>query len=111
MSQLDEALAAYRAGDYFEAHEIFEASWQIETDARLRLGRQGLVLVAVAMHKLFAQQKPFIAARLVRRAIDRLERGPSEIDGIAIDTLCGRLAEVAEALERGDTITAPEIAR
>jgi uncharacterized protein len=108
---LERGLAAYAAGDFFAAHEHFEALWLEASHPGLRLGRQGLVLVAVAMHKLFAQHNPAVAARLLHRAIDRLERGEAIVDGIESLELSASLRAAAEALERGETIRAPPLAR
>ena len=108
---LERGLAAYAAGDFFAAHEHFEQLWLRASAPRLRFARQGLVLVAVAMHKLFAQNKPAVAARLLGRAIDRLERGEEVVDGVDALGLIASLRSAIVALERGEAISAPTIAR
>jgi len=46
---LHQAVALWNAGLFFEVHEVLEAVWRTETDAR-RQGLQGLIQLAVAFH-------------------------------------------------------------
>lgn len=110
MSDLFErALGAYENEDYFEAHEHFEAVWLVERDPARKRGLQGLVLIAVAMHKIAAQKKALVGARLFRRAIERFGVGPPILEGIAVEPLCAILAHLASELERGESISAPPL--
>jgi predicted metal-dependent hydrolase len=90
----DRGLAAYRAGDHFEAHELWEELWRDERDEDERQFLQGLIQVAAAMHKICFQNKPEPAARLLQRALLRLTRYPDGHAGIALAPLI-RAAERA----------------
>lgn len=46
---LRQAVALWNAGLFFEVHEVLEAVWRTEADAR-RQGLQGLIQLAVAFH-------------------------------------------------------------
>ncbi|HEU4572491.1 MAG TPA: DUF309 domain-containing protein [Candidatus Limnocylindrales bacterium] len=45
---IDEGLAAYRAGEFFEAHELLEPAWMGTADLAERDALQGLIKVAAA---------------------------------------------------------------
>jgi hypothetical protein len=45
---IDEGLAAYRAGEFFEAHELLEPAWRGTADLAERDALQGLIKVAAA---------------------------------------------------------------
>ena len=70
----ERGLAAYRAGEYFDAHELWEEIWRDEVDEYEKQFLQGLIQVAAAMHKTVEQRKPAPAARLLGRALLRLRR-------------------------------------
>ena len=92
----DRGLACYHAGEFFEAHEMWEEIWRDERDGPMRQGLQGLIQVAAAMYKICEQRKPAPAARLLERALMRLRDCPPNFAGLHIDVLV-RTAESARA--------------
>jgi len=92
----DRGLACYHAGEFFEAHEMWEEIWRDERDGQMRQGLQGLIQVAASMYKICEQKKPAPAARLLERALMRLRTCPSSFAGLRMDVLV-RSAELAHA--------------
>ena len=68
-------LEAYRAGQFFEAHELWEAGWRDEQNPVRKTFLQGLILVAAALHKLTRMRSPSGAVRLLDKAHDTRQRG------------------------------------
>lgn len=69
-------LAAYRRGDYFEAHELLEPAWLGSPDLAERDLLSGLIKLAAAyVHA--ARGNPLGVLKNLRGARERLERGAS----------------------------------
>jgi hypothetical protein len=63
---------AFDAERFFEAHEVWEDAWRLESgDARQLL--HGLIQVAAAFHKGLAQENPRGMVRLLERGLGRLQ--------------------------------------
>jgi MOSC domain-containing protein YiiM len=68
---------------FFEAHEVWEQQWRVETDPARRRCLQGLIQVAAAFHKLLVVGSADSASRLLTRAMAKLDacqtcaRGPN----------------------------------
>ena len=60
-------------GAFFAAHEAWESRWRVATDPNERLLLQGLIQAAAAFHKLFVVGSVASAARLLGRALTKLE--------------------------------------
>ncbi|XXY48737.1 DUF309 domain-containing protein [Sorangium sp. So ce269] len=93
-------LGAYRAGLFFEAHELWEVGWRDEPHPVRKAFLQGLILVAAAMHKLTRMRSPSGAVRLLRKAHARLAGVPDGTGGVAIGLLLDDVARAASAIER-----------
>jgi hypothetical protein len=74
--------ALFDLGEYFEAHEAWEARWLTTELAGERLFLQGLIQVAAAFHKLFVSRSKESAERL-------LTRGLTKLDASATGTIAG----------------------
>ncbi|WP_437681632.1 DUF309 domain-containing protein [Sorangium sp. So ce131] len=100
-------IEAYRAGLFFEAHELWEVRWRDEQDPVRKTFLQGLILVAAALHKLTKMQSPSGAVRLLNKAHARLAGVPEGTGGVAIGTLRGDIERAASAIAQraseGDT--------
>src|SRR5690606_33002088 len=83
----DRGLAAYAAGEYFDAHELWEELWRDAPAGFDRHFIQGLIQVAAAMHKVLEHHKPKPAARLLTRALDKLADAPSDYRGLDVTRL------------------------
>ncbi|WP_437602973.1 DUF309 domain-containing protein [Sorangium sp. So ce590] len=93
-------LGAYRAGLFYEAHELWEAGWRDEPDPVRKALLQGLILVAAALHKLTRMRSPSGAVRLLDKAHARLAGVPEGMGGVAVDLLSGDIARAARAIEQ-----------
>lgn len=123
MSQRDalfeEGLAAYEAGEYYDAHEKWEEIWNDEANDDHRLFLQALIQIASALHKLTHGVEPRGALRLLDRALEKTAGLPEVHGGIALAALregVMRFRKEAErALEAGlqtlDLSLVPRIAR
>jgi predicted metal-dependent hydrolase len=105
----DQGLATYQAGDYFEAHEVWEELWRDAPHGFDRTFVQGLIQVAAAMHKLFAHEKPDPAARLLRRALDKLEGAPEHYRGLDVPRLLAEGRAAMDLIEKDGTLEADRV--
>lgn len=69
----------FDAGAFFEAHEVWEERWRIETDAGRRRLLQGLIQIAAALLKLGAARDggAASASRLFARGLAKLDACPA----------------------------------
>ncbi len=89
---LDRGRALFNAGEHWEAHEAWEEAWQDE-EGEVKLFLQGLIQAAAAMHKAFVQEQPASCAKLLAKALDKLDPLADDMGGID-------LARFREALRR-----------
>ncbi len=80
-------VAAYRRGNFYEAHEHWETVWRDEENATMKAFLQGLILVAAAMHKLNVMGSTTGAVRLLERADARLALAPEGAGGMSVRRL------------------------
>jgi predicted metal-dependent hydrolase len=97
---MDAGATAFRAGQFFEAHEHWEAVWDVADDPDRRW-IQGLIQVATGLHKL-ARKQAEIGERLLRRALDKLHDAPDALDGLDVAGLRADAQGVADAIARGE---------
>jgi predicted metal-dependent hydrolase len=83
----DEGLAAYEAGDYYEAHEKWEELWNDEEDDDHRRFLQALIQIASALHKLTHDVEPRGALRLLDRSLEKTAGLPDVHGGVALAAL------------------------
>ncbi len=80
---LERGRALYNAGQYYEAHEVWEAAWVRERgEARQLL--QGLIQVAAGYFKALAHRQPGGAARLLASGLERLAPLPDGSGGLSL---------------------------
>ncbi len=99
-------LEAYRAGDFFEAHELLEPAWMGTADLAERSLIQGLIKVAAAdVHAV--RGNPAGVRRNLEGARDRLASGlQGTITGVEVD-VAGLLAAIDARLAGGGDLTSP----
>lgn len=86
---LVEAALLFRAGLFFEVHEVLEEAWRTLVGER-RVFVQGLIQVAVGFHHL-AHDNPRGAAALFAAGRTKLSAGPSEANGVDVGALLAGL--------------------
>ena len=102
---LAEGLRCYWNGQFFEAHEHWEAVWLTcaEPDKTFL---QALIQVTAAFHHL-RRANPAGTKALLRAALGRLERYPTNYGGVAVETLRSSIRDWLGALEDGSRM--PEL--
>jgi len=103
-------------GAFFEAHEAWEELWLVERDTDAKRALQGLIQIAAGYHKLFAQDRPESAARLLQRGLEKLAAS-EEAQRWQLSAFCdavrghvGKLAAVGSG-ERFGRADVPMLAR
>jgi uncharacterized protein len=101
-------LEAYRAGDFFEAHELMEPAWMGTADLAERALIQGLIKVAAAeVHAV--RGNPAGVRRNLEGARDRLASGMrGEITGIDLD-VAALLAAIDARLAGDGDLASPVV--
>lgn len=97
---LAEGLKCYRAHQFFETHEHWEAVWLTCPQPEKKF-LQALIQITVAFHHLQRENRVG-AARLLTAALRKLEQYPSKFGGIRVGQLRDSLLATMEAVERGD---------
>lgn len=87
---LAEGCLHFDAGRYFEAHEVWEGAWRVES-GEVRQLLQGLIQVAAGFHKGLVQGRPGGMVRLLSAGLARLdaagEPGPVDLGTLRADVL------------------------
>jgi predicted metal-dependent hydrolase len=60
-------------GAFFEAHEVWEERWRLETEGTSRRLLQGLIQIAARLHKLVVVRDPASASRLLAKGLAKLD--------------------------------------
>jgi len=115
---LEEGLAAYERGDFFEAHELLEPAWMGTPDLPERALLQGLIKVAAAyVHDVRGNPAGIVRNLTGARALldEARATGPAvNVAGIDLGELIGdidaRLADLADH-PSGPTLGPPELRR
>jgi predicted metal-dependent hydrolase len=100
LSSFLRGLDAYRAGDHYEAHELWEEIWHDEADDHRRALLQALIQIASAVHKARNDVAPRGSLRLIERALSHLEGLPPAFMGVDIARLRNDAARFATQVER-----------
>ena len=87
----------YNAGEYWHAHEAWEAVW-LDAPQQLRLFYQGLIQVTAAFVHVVRNEYPG-AVRLLETGVEKLERYPASFLGIDLDALVAGAKVARERLE------------
>src|SRR5262245_9666133 len=77
---MHEGAAAFRRGEFYEAHELWEEVWDVADDPDRRF-IQGMIQLATGLHKL-ARGRSDLTLGLFERAFKKLEDAPAELDGL-----------------------------
>jgi predicted metal-dependent hydrolase len=91
----------FDAGEFFEAHEVWEGRWRVATDKAERDLLQGLIQVAAAFHKLLVMKSVEGASRLLAKGLVKLEACPTLVQGVDIAAFRERLRACASDLASG----------
>jgi len=91
---LAEGRRLFDAGRFFDAHEVWEAAWRVETGSARRV-LQGLIQVAAGFHKGLVQGRPSGMVRLLGAGLARI----GEADALGLPELHRFRTEVATWLE------------
>jgi uncharacterized protein len=107
---LAEGLRCYRAGEFFAAHESWEAVW-LNLQEPDKTFLQALIQVAAALYH-FQRGNPQGTCSLLQAALRRLEGYPADYGGVSIAPLCQDVRgylRVLEASETSPQLVVPEI--
>ena len=96
-STLAEGLRCYRAGQFFEAHEHWEAVW-LQSEEPEKTFLQALIQVAGAFHH-FRRGNRNGSRSMTQKALQRLDKYPDEFGGVAVEHLRANLRGWLIALE------------
>lgn len=97
---LAEGLDLYRSGDYFTAHEAWEAVWLAAAEPD-RTFLQALIQVTAAFEHLKRNNNQLGASRLLGHALRRLSPYPSKFGGVDIDLLREDIRDRQALLAKG----------
>lgn len=97
----DRGAHLFDAGEFFEAHEVWEGRWRVATDKAERDFLQGLIQVAAAFHKLLVMKSAEGASRLLAKGLTKLEACPMQVHGVDIAAFRERLRACASDLASG----------
>jgi SAM-dependent methyltransferase len=98
---LARGIAAYEAGEYWNAHEAWEHIWRVETDPARKTQLQGLIQIAAAWHKVLVMNDPVAASRILRRALEKLSNRRESGESIVSDAFVAAAQRCLGALENG----------
>jgi predicted metal-dependent hydrolase len=97
---LAEGLRCYRNEEFFLAHEHWEGIWLKCTEPE-KTFLQALIQITAAFHHL-QRRNSAGAASLLRRALRRLERFPTEYAGVRVEPLRESVRAWLKALDDGE---------
>jgi uncharacterized protein len=92
-------LAHFNSRRFFEAHEVWEEIWLVETEPE-KTFLQGLIQVAAAFHH-YMRQNPSGAESLLASGIVKLSRFPEQHHGLSIGELRTAAKQWARLLGEG----------
>jgi predicted metal-dependent hydrolase len=111
LANIEAGRTAFNRGAYFEAHERWEDAWRALAGAE-RLFVQGLIQLAAGLHHL-QQRRPAPAAELLRKGLEKIQRGvPAPLAHLQVTALAPaaqrllvQLAAAEDALPDPATLT------
>ena len=89
----------FNRGQYWEAHEAWEELW-LELEDEPKLFVQGLIQVAAAGHKAFAQKQPRGCVKLLTTALEKLEVVPRDFLGVETTRFIAALRRMHDEASR-----------
>lgn len=106
-SVFQRGIALFNAGEYFDAHEVWEEVWRAAPAEQKRF-LQGVIQVAVALHH--HSRGNFEGARsLLARAQRNLSEYPDSYEGVDLSAARAAIAHCEHALHTGARLVAPRI--
>jgi predicted metal-dependent hydrolase len=99
VDKFEKGLAHFNSRRFFEAHEIWEEIWLVETEPE-KTFLQGLIQLAAAFHH-YQHGNPSGAESLLASGIVKLSRFPENHRGLAIGDLRATAKHWARALGAG----------
>lgn len=107
---LEEGIALFNRGEFFDCHEVLEALW-LESSGERKKFLQGLIQVAVALHHLRNRNRVG-AERLLAAGMEKLTEYAPEDERIDVNALLAALAPLRNQIRAGESPenrTAPQI--
>lgn len=92
-------LRAFNQGDFFEAHELFEAAWRVTSDDRREFFR-ALLLLSGGYFRL-TQRRPEAAIKFFDRALGWIDPYPSPYLGVDTQVMKTQLENLISAIHSG----------
>ena len=96
---LERGICLFNRGEFFEAHEVWEAAWMPERGPR-RLFLQSLIHVTVGAYHV-TRGNPVGAVRQLRKALCKMERYLPEYEGVDLARLNRETRLLLAAVEAG----------
>lgn len=106
--QLHEGREAFLRGEFFEAHEIWEAVWD-EIDDPERRWIQGMIQIATGLHKL-SRGRSDVCRTLLEKALAKLVDAPPTLEGLGLEGMREDARQVLLAIGRGE-VPSPQAVR
>jgi hypothetical protein len=94
----EEGIRLYNAGEFFEAHEVWELLWA-EDVSEAREFYQGLIQAAAAFYKL-ESGVPVGTVKLLQKCLPLLRMYPDTFLGVRVRELCEGLRECLKEAQR-----------
>ena len=98
-STFQRGLTLFNAGEYFDAHEVWEDVWRAAPVEEKRFF-QGLIQVAVALHH-HSRGNLEGARSLLNRALRNLSHYPDSFAGVNLAAVRAAIAQCQQALSAG----------
>jgi uncharacterized protein len=95
-----EGRACFLRGEFYEAHEHWEAVWD-EADDPERRWIQGMIQVATGLHKV-QRGRSDVALGLLRRALDKLRDAPPILSDVDVAAMMTDARNVVTLIDRGE---------
>ena len=97
IADLDEGIALFNAGKFWEAHEAWEQIWR-RHDEPWRFFVQGLIQVAAAHHQLRRGIRHG-AIKHLKNALAKLDNAPPDFLGLSLDAFRNEMRTLLEKVE------------
>lgn len=96
---LAHGVALFAGGSYFEAHEVWEDAWRLES-GEVRLLLQALVQMAGGFVKAMRDASAAGTVKLLEASLENLALLPDELAGVSVKEVRAQLLPTAEAARR-----------
>jgi uncharacterized protein len=97
--RLQDGVARFNRGEFFECHEILEAAW-LDASGEEKIFLQGLIQLAVSFYHL--RRGNFTGSgRLLRAALEKLSGAMGAAHAVELRELVGALPPLLERIESG----------